>query len=460
MKSILLFFSFLTSVNLYSQNYYSFPVGSSIYNISNGNIITAKLSNNKTHLKAYDNTGAIFWEDSLSFQIPVNSVDFKWISQFKNSNTFLICMSKNLTPGGLYSINDTIIYQFTKLNLDTEQFENHYVDTFFTVGISPFPLNDSTTYLFKSDATNGLNPFNIETFSLNQNLDYSFIAASDSIETSPGIRTFYEYDDTIYFHENFNIDFHIMTKYTLDMSKISQNYSSISSSMNWNYAYYTKSINRDSLLVITEGYESGNPNIIWRFDWLNLDLSPISSHEISPPTEEPDNISPYRLKFYNVQIDETNKVIYLLATSYYNNGQKIFTYDYNFNFLCELDVYSGNSDINVLTTINNLVYLQNYNSNEIELFHLDCDNVGLEPIAETKEMFTLFPNPADNKVFIINNSNNIIEVIISTTDGKNLFSINSDDTQISVFLSEFQSGIYLVTVKNGSEIRTKRFVKN
>lgn len=90
-------------------------------------------------------------------------------------------------------------------------------------------------------------------------------------------------------------------------------------------------------------------------------------------------------------------------------------------------------------------------------------NVGVHSIEDhTKLNFTILSNPAQNQLGIMLSPTATGTAVIKITDinGKLVYNQEiKNQNQIQVDISEFQSGIYVCTIIQGSEIKSKAFVK-
>ena len=79
----------------------------------------------------------------------------------------------------------------------------------------------------------------------------------------------------------------------------------------------------------------------------------------------------------------------------------------------------------------------------------------------TSELFSLFPNPGDKLVQLKINASSSDNYRIELFDlsGKRLKDIETNSRWISMNLSSFSSGVYLIKVSNGYEHEVQRLVK-
>lgn len=72
----------------------------------------------------------------------------------------------------------------------------------------------------------------------------------------------------------------------------------------------------------------------------------------------------------------------------------------------------------------------------------------------------VYPNPADDQIFINNSFKNIISYQIFDITGKTVLSDNSYETGKSIFIKDLKTGIYFIKITDGKNIYNYRFVKN
>jgi len=89
------------------------------------------------------------------------------------------------------------------------------------------------------------------------------------------------------------------------------------------------------------------------------------------------------------------------------------------------------------------------------------------PAAESTSPLTLFPNPVQDILNVVyHNANNIqavIQIQVSTIDGRVIYSERFDSqncTLPTINVSRWQRGLYLVHIGNGTEMITKKLIKN
>lgn len=459
----LLIFTLLFTVNGFSQNTYTLEKGATIYDIPGGEFLTSVMKNDTAYIKHYDVSGNVIWENFLVFATASSPTYFGGITRFKDTDDYVINLLKPLTSSGNFFVNDTLVYQFTKLNLANHSFTANLIDTFYSKGISLVEWRDTSMYLFVNDYT--FNGSYVErkhaTYSLNSSLNKTFVAPKDSISTYPYICSFHVFEDTIYKYQEVS-DFHFMDKYSADISLKNSYYASTTTNQYLSTNYFEKIMNKDSIFIFTQG---NNPSVRWSMNWLNLNLNPISKLEFSSP--KTDNFiydgSRYEISTSNVGIDRINKRIYVLAKHVFssfssNNPQKIFVYDYNFNLICELAVSIGTENLNSLVSLNDLVYLKVKNTNFDYLTILNCDILSTGNISANNE-FKIYPNPTSANVFISNPENKLLTTVVFEINGKQLSRISKQEELISIDMTGLPSGVYLIEISDGCTSEMKRVVK-
>lgn len=74
--------------------------------------------------------------------------------------------------------------------------------------------------------------------------------------------------------------------------------------------------------------------------------------------------------------------------------------------------------------------------------------------------FTLYPNPNDGQ-FIVEAPNGFTEILVSDAAGRLVYSENNESNSVTrreLNIAAFGSGVYFVTVKNGTDARTERVI--
>lgn len=462
MKTILLSFLLITGSS-FAQNNYTLQKNTGIYDLPGGEFLTALIINDKTFIQHYDSTGNIIWEDSLLFFSPITPVYFNEIARFKNTNEYIISAFADLSPDTPFwqsFSNDTLVYQFSKLDLSIHQFTEHRIDTFSCKSVDLIELKDTSIYLLVADNSVDNNPFNHVTYSLNSSMDISLIAPLDSVTTYPFGWSTAVYGDSIYKHQSFE-GYHIMYKYSSQMSTLQSDWNTFYTAMNNSIAYGNKIYNNDSMFIFTEGTSSGSWVIKWRMDWVNLSLSTINSLEFNSPATD---ISPLRYEswFNNSVIDKINRKIIILTR---DNGpipsnilQKIFIYDFDFNLVCEFPVNIGNQEDNSLIELNDLVYLRNDNSSNTTLTRIDCSILKIDENDNNND-FDVYPNPASSIIYLPNPLQKTLMVSLTSSDGKEIIKLKSQDSSISINPGDMPAGIYFLHINDGTKTYVERVIK-
>jgi hypothetical protein len=447
---ILLFVVVSVLGKAFAQNSYTIQKEAKIYDLPGGDFLTAKHINNKTHLTHIGQTGNVIWEDSLAFQINLDTTYFSWIAGFKNSTEYIVAMMSDLTPNTFPWIgndNDTLVYQFSKLNLSTHQFTAHLIDTFQTQGITrPIEFSENAIILTPANQTPGVSPLlNLASISLDPTMLLTPIAPTNAVVISPAAWSPCHFDDTIYMHQSQEF-LHTIGKYNANFDLLQENFAEITTGEDINRAFYQKPISFDSLLVFTQGTTSGNPYTEWRMDWRKMDLTEIN-HETFPSPIIPNTTWNYRTSFDKIAVDKTTKTIMVLANEEgadnINLIQKIFIYDYSFNFLCEIPITLGKKSSNTLIELNNRVYLKTVNFTNSELILVTCEMADIIENIYESELW-VYPNPtADMLYFEVQGTEELQSVALFDLNGKqkDVVLVSS-----SMDMKEVPSGIYIAEV--------------
>jgi hypothetical protein len=463
MKNVLLITLLLTFTS-YSQNNFSIDKDARIYDLPGEDFLTTVIINDKIVVKHYDGNGNIVWSDSLSFIPDISPVYNNKVARFKNTDEYILSAFADPTPETVFWQtlgNDTLVYQFTKLNLSSHTFTSSIVDTFSCKSVDLLELKDTSIYLFVADNSINTYPFNHATYSLNPSMEKSTIAPLDSITTYPFGWSFYVYGDSIYRYQSID-SYHAIHKYSTDISLVQTSYAYIYTNQDQSKEFFRRSINYDSIFVFTQGQTSGSNLIRWKMNWMDINLNTINTTEFDSPLT-PNEISRYEITFNNVELDKINKRIFILGRDPYSmagsgNSQKIFVYDYNFNLICEIPVIQGNDLINTLISLNDKVYLKVRNNFSEMLYEQSCEFLNLT-IVPNKNRFKLFPNPTNSEIHISNSEYNKLSIILLSSDGKQLLKMAGMDPLIKIDLKDHATGIYFVKISDEFKSEVIRIIK-
>lgn len=473
---ISLIFLFITAGFVYCQNSYLIDKDVFIFGVEDDGLLTAKQKNNKAHIKHYDISGNIIWQDSISFSGAVDNSEFRWISKFPNTDDYVICMESDLTSLNYgYFANDTSLYHFTKLNLPSHQFTNDREDSSFLNVIEPIEYNDTSLYLSITDLTNGSSNFHHATYSLNSNFQISLVAPIDSVSLYSFGWKYFHFGDSLYKYQNF-FGNHFIEKYSNQMSLLQRIDYDVITGEQYNQVVYSNAINYDSLLIFTQGYTNGGIyRTQWRFDWRQIDLFPISTVQLNSNTNDPstNQVKGYMTNYNKVAVDRINRKIIILAeedimsyTPPYSSKtfESILIYDFDFNFICEVPVSvapsaPGDMTDNKLIELNGLVYLQSQGVNYQNLTLIDCNTLGMNKFKVESLDVTIFPNPVEDKLNIVNDKGVELKIQIQSLEGKVMKIINGNDTKIKIDLSELLSGVYIIVIEGEGKVTIERIIK-
>lgn len=474
MRLLLLLFTF-TSLFVYSQTYI-IDKDVTIYGLGDGEFLTAKQINNKAHIKHYDITGNVIWHDSVSFSHSnVDNSKFEWISRFKNTDEVVFCMSGDLPPYWSFgNVEDTLLFNFTKLDLGSHQFIGVLEDTLVTNWNRSVVVNDTSIYVFFSDLSLGFSPRHYETYSLNSNMQFSLVAPPDSLPVENFGMSLFSFNDTIYKYQNYQ-DYHFIEKYNSQMSLIERYDNNFITGEEYDFSHYKTPLNKDSLFVFVEGftYDMGGTRVKWRFDWRELNLSMISStqfysytNDVSSPT------TGIKTSFEKVKLDRVNRLVMILGeelidtfvppTLTTTNHQSIIIYDYNANFICDVPIWSGNNgstNSNRLIELNGRVYLQSQEIDHQTLALVDCNTLGLKESNNQALNVSIYPNPVSEILNIQNPNSTELTICIQSLEGKEMEMISSNNSSLKIDLSEFDSGVFVLKIEGNGEFKTERIIK-
>jgi len=129
-----------------------------------------------------------------------------------------------------------------------------------------------------------------------------------------------------------------------------------------------------------------------------------------------------------------------------------FTFETKFRFM---SISNANADVVYLDeiTISQIIADDFNGSNEGAYF-----KTGFSEFLDQKNNFSIIPNPATDHV-IISSQSAFNAITIHTIDGRMVYgNTNNSSMTHRIDLSVLEAGIYLVSIKTGSEIQTKRLV--
>lgn len=461
MKTILLFL-LVISTHVFAQSDYTVDKNATIYAVPGGELLTAVVKNDTILVKHIAANGELIWEDALFFAFDFSPIRLSEIVRINNTNEYIISTYYDYSPttNPFFSTNDTMVYQFSKLNLTNHTFQGNYINTYYDCfGVSLVEYKDTSTYVIVSEY-NDSNIYDREfaTFELNSEMEMNLVAPKDSIVSNYRYWINVFYDDTLYRYHCISTG-HTISKFTTDIQHIETHGESITTNQNMSVAFFRKIINKDSLFVFTYGRV---PTDTWKMNWLDLNLNTLNTVELlSPIVPFYNSYTTFSLDF--VEIDRVNKRILVMASKKnaplsYDDPQRIFVYDYNFNFVCEIPVRIGNINMNSLISLHNLVYLRVSDFNEDKLYEVGCNLLNTDDL-ETNLNVELYPNPATSKVYLSNPESKQLSIECISLDGKYISTTIDQADLITIDLSNFPAGIYLVKISDGNQVAMKRIVK-
>ena len=99
---------------------------------------------------------------------------------------------------------------------------------------------------------------------------------------------------------------------------------------------------------------------------------------------------------------------------------------------------------------------ENGESEQSEAFEFEIKG---ESISELSNNVKVYPNPVDD-VLYINTNKNITEVNVYNVVGVKMTTVNGQQTNVSVDMNGYNSGVYFVEVKTEKENSIIRIIKN
>jgi hypothetical protein len=455
----------------YTQNPYTIEKEAQLFDLTAGEFMTVNLRNSKSHRKHYSSAGNILWEDSIEFMSVQNSVHFHSLTRFKDTDSYIVVMYNDQTPNYAdFSANDTLIYQFTWLDLSGHQFTYNRIDTLYTRGCMFLSVSDSTIYLFSNDLSyNFGGKIGINTYSLSSDFGFEQVSTYASNQIFSGWNTkYYKTGDSLAIYQ-FTGDMNYLTFYNSSMLESIQNYHDVNMVAGYEQVKFREVFDNDSVLIVSEESIPGSLNRKWKFEWLNYSLLTISSLMIDAPLT-PTPLLRYRIGSWGVKVDNINKVIYVLATEVVTSSglgadnQHLFIYDFDFNLVCDFPIIYGNDEINTLTSINDLVYLRVDYQEETRLYPLSCQILDSEN-QEGDYKLIIYPNPSDGDLTLFFSDTNLgvvdIEIVDLTGSHVDEHKFYIDSSTIQFNIGELNKGVYILKILVNSEfIGSHRVVLN
>ena len=92
-------------------------------------------------------------------------------------------------------------------------------------------------------------------------------------------------------------------------------------------------------------------------------------------------------------------------------------------------------------------------------FYVGQAELGIERQANLNSDFAVYPNPAKERVTVSSQSNETFSAILYDYTGKALRQINNALHNRQIDLSAYPDGMYILKIRKGQQITTKRIVK-
>ncbi len=462
MKTIFLtIFVFIQSHTLLSQNQFNFPANTKFYEIPGDNFLALTRINSKIHVSEVNQTGSVIWTDSIGFIVPIDTIDFFDITQFKGTDEFVVYFKKNLSSE---VIQGNKVYQFSKFNRSVQAFTQHRIDTIVSMfDLKKLPMNSDSIYFFSERRDNN-NLFFYETYTLSSNLDFQLITPADTMFTNFFYvnSRFFSIDNKIY-KMGISNDYTEIDVYT-DSVKFVSSASWITGQSNYDvYVNMIKEVISDTLLFFSEGKNYSQTESTWYFELHDLQLNSIRSNSFT---------SPYSLGQLNVKeydeissVSYNNRMIYVLThNDYHPERYIVYVYDLEFSLVCKIQVpftYENFTLNRWIRNFNDMVYTYVCNNNSsvctYDLINtcFKVADINSNDLAE----ISLYPNPVLNVLTVdLSPKHNFTSFTITNLLGINVLSGDFYSKSIQIDVSSLSSGTYFFYLNSDSS-ESIRFIK-
>lgn len=452
------------SKKISAQQTFGFDANTSFISINENSFLAYTEYGDRVLFQELNFSGDLVWEDTLFFENYTDSFAIHDVVFFPTRDSVLILSKASLgiAENPLMSLNDTLLCQFTLLNLVDREFQSNIVDTLYTPGRMILrPYNIDSIFLFHS-YRNELGEYEkFKTISINTEMNVSAIAPVDSIVNYYGyFSDFYIYDDTIY-HYSFTDMAEQINMYNSQVSHFYNDLITRSTNLMFNYICGYNSISRDSLFVLKQGTQSGAYQNNWLFIWSDLFLTTIKSVNI--PTPQYSQNEYFKINgWYKVLYNEITQDIFILATasgSFNQQVVRLFIYDKNFNLKCERNINNVTYDNCKLTRLGENIFLNHSTNENCTLTMLNnCEALSLEHVSMDFNA-KIYPNPFTDVLNIDFKQNTEGVLYVFDNFGREIYTqvINSQYLQID--LSKLNGSAYWVRFDVDNQIFVKKVVK-
>jgi hypothetical protein len=86
------------------------------------------------------------------------------------------------------------------------------------------------------------------------------------------------------------------------------------------------------------------------------------------------------------------------------------------------------------------------------------DMVSIQPLWRDEIPMAVFPNPAQNEVFVKFETEDLREIMLHDLNGKILKNLKTRDSHVRFDVSNYPSGLYIISVSDGTKISSRRVV--
>lgn len=166
-----------------------------------------------------------------------------------------------------------------------------------------------------------------------------------------------------------------------------------------------------------------------------------------------DGTSWYTVADFDAGVDFVNGTFYVATVTILESAVN-FPTDMKLRFMCDAsgnrdDVYIDDITVTASTSVTNG-----------PIKKLSIEETGKKLTAGMMDEFGIYPNPAQNELFIVSEEDEDIEVFIYNSSGQMVQQTNLPAGSERIDISALKEGLYLINIKSDDEVFTKKIIKN
>jgi hypothetical protein len=431
---------------------------------------TMKTSNGTYEFEHFDGQKQIVATQAHSTGLTVANTSFCGVYLYPNTTHCLIVSKNRVNPLSPIGNNGYYAYSFLRYDYAAHQTLTFKVDTFHIVEGALTPHKSDEMYVFHAERDNHYAAFQIKGYILDTNLNLRLINADVQSDFAN-----YGIMDLCHMHSDGNqaLTFTIAGPGAYQTEVFDQDLNKLFEENTLTYAndgtsqpiLYQK-LNADSVLIFNQHRNSAF-KFIWELSWWKSPTQGIQDTVFEAPEYQLNEYygHTYTTSARHVVLDTIGRQIIILATrgnqqENLTENQHIYYYDYDFNLICEdslvlPDVFNRFCT----TTIDNAVYLSQYNDTAVLYHPLSCG--GLSPQtppqpqavdSTVQSTLTIFPNPSNGIFMVANPEQKATQLRVLSNLGIELLFVVSEQSEISIDLSAYPGGIYFLESEQDGQL--------